>query len=262
MCRDKEPRSQTAVLLSGTLRAELPSHAHERVRHFFMFLYYAQLLTDYANTKHGKSFKSTALIKAKATDQVDTGMRSKNTVDYDKFDDYDANVVDWLTTTFTSMDAAHFCNLGIDGHFQSQIEGLNDELATVLLSGLKALAGNTRLLPQRVNIGPDWIIDILHYDLALQCLNAQIKLGALQKKLICKDNIIGYLVEAKKRMTEYLDTCVKAKKFGVAACAQLYIDCYSNAGTDQALYGSLYGGLLGDCQALFGNSTVANNYFS
>jgi hypothetical protein len=73
-------------------------------------------------------------------------------------------------------DAAHYCNLGIEAKFRARIAELarpeTDQIAFDLYEALKAICGNTKWLPQRINIGPDRVIDKLHGELRSRCWTA------------------------------------------------------------------------------------------
>jgi len=250
--------SPTAPVISGTLRTQLPYHALERVRHFFSFLFTLQMLVDYLLRKGhvAAPFAYASVVVAKASHQVDSGMRSTAAV-YEGFAEADPGVIDYSTTAFTRMDAAHFCNLGINAGFVRAVTGLHDAIASGLLYQLERLAANTRQLPQRVNIGPDRIVDRLHYTLAVAMLGA-----VSGTKVISRANIATYLAEVKAEMAIYRAGLRARGKHGVAAAAQLYIDCYDDGAVPDALFASLSGGAAGDCEGYFPLQWLTPNYVS
>ncbi len=169
--REHSIRSDGAVDVTGSLKVELGRHAFERCRHFFLYVFTAKALTDHVNSKHGRNLGPTDILYVNATHQVDTGLRSTD-VEYYGFDSKDPNVVNQSATACVRMDAAHFCNLGIDVRCQSTFGSLagGDQTVSVLFETLKKICGNTRQLPQRVNIGPDKVIDKFHGELATKVL--------------------------------------------------------------------------------------------
>jgi hypothetical protein len=237
--------------LSGALGGELKKHAYERCRHFFFYEFYAKALVDYLNAAHSQSFSYEDAVLIKASHQIDSGFRSKQLA-YGEFDDTDPDVVKISCTVFRNIDAAHFCNLGVQEDFVTSInEFLTDAKALDLYERLKAMMGNTRWLPQRVNVGPDRVIDKLHGELALTMLTAA------DTKLIGTENIADYLRQAREAMETYKKGHTKANNHGVAACAEAYIDTYDEEGIQQRLYGDIHRAVAGDC---FGLGLPATEY--
>lgn len=234
-------RSATAVLLSGALGEELKAHAFERCRHFFLYLIkirQIEYLTVAANPK--SRLKAVQGVEVKATDQIDDGFRL-NIKDHKEFDKDDEGIVDLATTNFKSMDAAHFCNLGVKHDFAAKID-LKDRRISDAYAQLKVYAGNTRWLPQRVNIGPDRIVDVLHGILATQFLK--------DGKAICSPaRIKKYVAEAKSRLTRYAILQRKKKGRGIAKCAMCYVDAYLETSFEDGILSSVRDEAWGWCSA-------------
>lgn len=285
MGREKAARSPSSVSLSGTLRDALPNHAKQRCLHFFSFLFYLQALVDYLNNNKGKNRDYIKAIKIHATDQIDTGFRVPDGQGIGSFDENDANVINLPCTAFGRTDAAHFCNLGIDRNFKNEVAQFSnqDEIVLSLIERLKKFAGDTRQLPQRVNIGPDRVIDQLHGRLAVEFIENFKQNSA--NKIISSSNIGSYFSEAAKDIMEYSAACQKAKKHGVAASADLYLLYYEGKADQQTkaeilietpnkkskpnpvppvqdILASLRGGIAGECWALSGKIGYEWNYLS
>jgi hypothetical protein len=238
--REHAARSLTAALLSGSLGDELKKHAFERCRHFFLYLITIKAIEHVNNTLSPKA-PITALsgLEVKATDQIDTGF-IQETAHYEEFDNTDEHIVDQPTTSFTKMDAAHFCNLGIKHSFAGKLD-LKNAVLRDLHAALKVYAGNTRLLPKRVNIGPDKKIDTLHGKLAREILG--------DGQAICsRGRINDYVIKATLSLNAYARANDKKKK-GVAACARCYIAAYAQDGFVDQIFGSIQSEAVGWCAA-------------
>ncbi len=242
MSRYHTERTDTSVNISGSLKDALRAHAYERCRHFFSYVYTTRLLVDYVNAAHGLSLKPTDVPEHKATEQVDSGLRSTDTL-YHGFDSTDPNVVNLSATGFSKLDAAHFCNLGIDPGCRGKFGALapGDKIVERLFVALIAFSGNTRWLPQRINIGPDRIIDKLHYELALDLL-------ASGKPPVTLSNLKTYIATADKALEEYGDRQRAAGNVGLADCVDAYRACYAND-TD-SLWSQCYMNALAECRVV------------
>lgn len=240
MTRIHSDPSEFAVVISGSLEDELRRHAYERCRHFFLYLFYYKALIDRLNgPPYNAGIGPTALLYVNATHQIDTGFRSDD-AEYYGFDATDPAVVKKSATACGKMDAAHFCNLGIQAGYQNKIAGLasGDVKLFCFYECLKTICGNTRLLPQRVNIGPDKRIDAFHGDLATEILKSG-------KPVISITNLKAYLQGATERMTDYKNDQAKAGKLGIAACADSYLACYANDG--ESLWSIIRGNVEAEC---------------
>jgi hypothetical protein len=251
MCRDKAPRSDTAVLTAPPLNEALHEHAFLRCTHFFLYTFYMKLLIDHVNPGLPTPLHAAAGVEVKATDQIDDGFRATDPA-YDGFDNKDASMIFKQCTAFQRIDAAHFCNLGLKPAFVSALLGRfgTDRLVLDLLERLKIICGNTRWLPQRVNIGPDRIIDVMHGRLALAML------PDATKKIVSGDNAKTYITEAFKEITAYRDAQAKKGNLGVAACAQCYLDAYSSPNFLASLESVMRGEVVGYCTGIGANATV------
>ncbi|PWV65928.1 hypothetical protein C7443_101414 [Plasticicumulans acidivorans] len=240
MCREKSEATSGALVLGGSLKDELRRHAYERCRHFFLYLfYYRALLAKLNAPPYSLGLKPQDLLYVNATHQIDEGYRSTDT-DYYAFDAKDANIIDKSCAACGRMDAAHFCNLGIDAGMRSKLAAIasKDKVVFCFYECLKTICGNTRLLPQRVNIGPDKCIDRFHGELA----TAIIKSG---KPPLSSAHLKEYLQGAAKVFAEYSDTQQKKGNLGIVACVEAYCECYKHDGDD--LWSMLYGNYISEC---------------
>ena len=240
MSREHSDRADDSVNISGSLKEALKQHAYERCRHFFLYVFHAKALTDYVNAKHGLGLGPTDILYVNATHQIDSGLRSTE-VEYYGFDAKDVNIVDKSATSCGRTDAAHFCNLGIEARCQSKFGVLasGDQFVFTFFEALKKICGNTRQLPQRVNIGPDKIIDKFHGEFATLILSSG-------KPPITATTLKVYLESADEVMKEYEDKQTLAGNHGVAACVKAYRSCYSNDG--DSLWMTLSGNAREECE--------------
>jgi hypothetical protein len=236
--RIKSPPSPTSVVLAGALKHALLAHAFERCRHFFLYLYLVKAL-EYVSKKLNPQSSATALsaLEVKATHQVDDGYREKRT-DYEVFGKDDEDVVHSAATSFKETDAAHFCNLGIKPGFVAKLD-LTNKVVKDLYESLKAVCGNTRWLPQLVNVGPDKKIDRMHGKLATEFL------GEANKPACSRTRIAKYVKEATTMFGVYVLTKQKQKSRGMAACAKCYLEAYVQDDFQDLIYSSLLGSVAG-----------------
>lgn len=239
--RDKRARTPTSINLSGALATELPQHAYERCRHYFQFIATMQaieLLTKKLDP--GSTLTALSGIEIKATDQIDDGFRSTDP-DHTEFRADDAMVVNDQATAFTNVDAAHFCNLGVKAGFASNIDMANPQISA-LYEFAKTLAGNTRWLPQLVNIGPDRKIDVLHGKAAKTML-------AQGGPTVTRKRIAEYVAMATLQLNDYIKYCQKRHRAGVAACAACYIVGYADDDFAGRVFAAVSGEVSGWCNA-------------
>ena len=252
--REHAKPSPTAVVISGALGDELRRHAFERCRHFFLYLFYYKALLDRVNGPlHNLGIAPTAALYVNATHQIDTGFRSGDPAYYG-FDARDPNVVTRSATACGRMDAAHFCNLGIQTGYGSRIAPLASTDAVVFRfwECLKTICGNTRLLPQRVNIGPDKRIDAFHGDLATAILSGG-------QPVVSVTNLRAYLQGATQRLTDYQRDQAAAGNLGIVACVDAYLACYAHDG--EALWQFIRGNVESEC-AVPAYGLTAGNYLA
>ncbi len=230
--RNKLPASPTAVVKAGSLGYELEGHAVERANHFFFYVVTMKLVVETLNRLgvKGAPFKGSHFVEVKATDQIGTGHRASAT-DYRSFVETDAGVVDLPTTQFNNMDAAHFCNLGLKLGLDAACKG--DPFTFDCYESLKALAGNTMLLPQKINIGPDRKLDILHGKLALEMLDDG-------QVIFSRDRVTEYRDRAHAALGDYAEEQDDRGLLGLSACASHYRMAYSDSDFVGRVYRRVY----------------------
>ena len=245
MGRIKESIPNSAAIRSGVLGEVLVKHTRERVHVFFLFAYFANILKDRIESLTGQTVSYTDMLQVKATHQIGTGTR-RSTPTIDPFDETDPNVVNMWATEFRKLDAAHFCNLGIKTPFRNQVASLaisqNDVLLPKWLKNLESTAKDTRQLPQRINIGPDRIVDILHGDLIFQYLTDG-------TPIISPDHFVNYSNQGLTRLQAYRGRLANENKHGLAACVDCYISVIGSLPEINEKYEDLKDGLRFECEA-------------
>jgi hypothetical protein len=236
--RITSPPSPTGVVLAGALEHALQAHAFERCRHFFLYLCTVKAL-EYVSKKLNPRWPLTALdaLEVKATHQIDDGFREQRS-EYEVFGRDDTEVVKSPATSFKDTDAAHFCNLGIKPGFVAQLD-LTNPVVNDLYQSLKSICGNTRWLPQLVNVGPDKKVDRMHGKLAKEFLEEAGKAACSRAR------IATYVKEAKTMFAVYVLAKEKTKKRGMAACAKCYLAAYVEKEFEDGVYSSLLGSVAG-----------------
>lgn len=210
------------AILAGKLGPALRMHAAQRAEYFFMYLFWHRMLTDRMRDVHGVSTSAAEGVMSKATHQIATGLRSKDGAYY-AFDTFDASMLDEDATRAGKRDAAHYCNLGVDGKFMTKVSqaASGDAITLGFLDRLTIMAGATRELPQRINIGPDRVVDKVHGELAPKFLSSGVPVSL--------GNYLTYLDLCEQRMGVYQAGQSKSKHDGIAACCECYIDFYTGA---------------------------------
>lgn len=239
--RDHVPRNPNAPVLSGALGGELTKHAYERARHFFLYLITIKLIEYVHNLKSTNKVSAIDGLEVKATDQIDTGFKNDDEPLYNVFDNDDEDMVDQPTTAFSQLDAAHFCNLGIKSTFAASID-LKQPIILSLYEQLKVIAGNTRWLPKRINIGPDRRIDVFHGKFATEILKSG-------NPPYSRDRVVEYGKRATEEILGYVVQQKKVKKLGVAACASCYLTCYAATNFVDRIDSQMTGELAGWCKS-------------
>ncbi|WP_419814933.1 hypothetical protein [Glacieibacterium sp.] len=233
MAREHSAGSLSGVNLAGTIGDALLMHARERAIHFFLFLFALDATCRrVAVLGTGLVVEPAHAFEVAATHQIDSGFRSTHIDHYD-FDETDPKVVDKPSTSCRRTDAAHFCNLGLEARVFAQLAaaGGRDAHARDLLDMAKRLAGNTKQLPQRVNIGPDRVIDVLHGELAGVFLRAARPMTVPPRnQVMSRANLAAYLAAAIAAMTIYRAQQVVHGRHGLAACCDSYLIVYANHG--------------------------------
>ena len=212
--------SPTAVVKAGTLGYELKGYALERASYFFYFLITMKMVVAALNEGGGAGtpHRFSKWVSLKATDQIGAGLRSE-AAEYTPFIKTDPAVVDRSTTLFTKSDAAHFCNLGLTAGFDAVCNA-----TPFTVDGyrrLKVYAGATMQLPQKVNIGPDRKIDIMHGRLAPEMLDDS-------AVIFSRERVQAYQKHAIAAITEYKQAKAAAKEHGLEACADCYLHTYAD----------------------------------
>lgn len=240
MPRIKSDRSPTGACLSGALTHALPRHAEQRAKHFFLFLFALQAACDMVSRRVGRSFDPLDIVREAATHQIDSGLRQS--AGRDLFDPADPAVVHHNGTSFGSIDAAHYCNLGLAGRFSDLCASAGTDRDTVEMIALcTILAGDTVWLPQQINIGPDRVIDQLHHQLAVAFFQAG-------RPVFGPQNIATYAARSDADMRTYADRKDGSGAHGLAACARLYLMPYANLGA--AIFDSVRNNIEAECSAM------------
>ena len=242
--RKKTPRSPTAPNLSGTLGEALKLHAYRRMVWLFRYLFALKASCDYLAKRGMRTFVPIRIITAAATHQIDEGLRSDDP-QHTIFDATNVNVVNESATAFTRTDAAHFCNLGLKADLWAAVcadaEALpsTDEFVWSVIELAETSAGDTVQLPQRINIGPDRVIDRAHYTIAADILKAG---GPIVSEATMK----YYTEAATKFMQEYISSKITSP--GLVACCHYYLAAYG-AEFLKLAYAALHGNITGECAA-------------
>lgn len=234
--------SPTALVKAGSLGHELKGHAFERAAHFFFFIVTMKMVVHELNRLGGAGtpHRHSKWVSVKATDQIGSGLRSEHEV-YTAFVKTDPAVVDAPTTRFTKSDAAHFCNLGLKAGFDTVCHA--SDFTRDGYERLKVYAGNTMQLPQKVNIGPDRKIDVLHGRLALQMLDDDAAV------VFSRDRVKTYVEQATLALEAYRLAKASKGEHGLAACAACYLQAYADENFAGRLYRQVYPEIIGLCEA-------------
>ena len=158
--------NQALGVLSGILGVALVGHTKERMHHFFLFLYTYRLLMNVLECAPNKWADN---VSIKATHQCDTGVR-RDEAWRTGFKNDDVSVLNFYVTDFRRVDASDFCNLGLNPALAGLCDQGAYERARHLYNMLVRVCANTRLMPQRINIGPDRVVDVAHGELCMAFL--------------------------------------------------------------------------------------------
>jgi hypothetical protein len=271
--RKHDEISPTAVNFAGPLGQRLVNHAHSRLTHFFYFLFSVSALCKRIDDLDGGKTNPADIVKPIATHQIGVGFKSTR-IEHRAFDKKATGLVYQNSSDFSQMDAAHFCNLGFDEHYQSSIYSRimaqhNDALAIRLYEHIKKFAGDTQLLPKRINIGPDRIIDQLHGVLAKRFLTAsRTPVTGVPMPVVTSALIATYLAEALIVMSDYRDQLERSGDDGLVECVDCYISVYNPMGpvlrsgdSNETAHAHLRGAIWGECAASNGALNY-NHYLS
>lgn len=228
MSRLKSEPTASQATLGGTLGPSLTMHAGQRCHYFFVFLFSFKGLGDRMRGA-GATLAPAEGVSVKATHQIATGLRSTDAAYYG-FDETDPKVVGLSATACGRTDAAHYCNLGLTAPFMlaAGAQAGADATARAFFEMVQAVAGATRQLPQRVNIGPDRIVDQAHGALALAMLDGSAPVTVA--------NFARYLDLCAREMAIYRAQLVREGKHGLAACCDCYTAFYD--GSAPGLWGA------------------------
>lgn len=216
--------NQALAILAGVLGDALRMHAAQRAQYFFNFLFSYKALSDRLQEVHGQTLGPSEGVSVKATHQIAFGLRRGDDA-YFMFQDKDPKIVDQPATACGRTDAAHYCNLGIEAGFLAKANAFArpdiDPVAFKLRSMLEVMAGATRQLPQRVNIGPDRVVDKAHGELAMRFLEGGPPLSTA--------NFDAYIQRCSQDMATYCQTHQTKGNHGITACCQCYLDFYASS---------------------------------
>lgn len=226
-------------VFAGSLGHELESHALLRAEGFFYYVVTMKVVVATLNRLGRGPYAYSAFVKAKATDQIGTGMRSVDTDVYNRFTDDDPDVVNQSTSMFLRADAAHLCNLGLT--LETAVACQASPFTLDGYERLKVHAGATKLLPQQVNVGLDRKIDFMHAQLAPAILDDA-------GLVFSRDRVASYRVAAVAAVTEYRDEKRKAGALGLVACAECYLRTYAQKDFDGRVFRRVYPELVGLCE--------------
>jgi len=251
MGRIKTEPNKALAILAGNLGDALLMHAPQRAYFFFMFLFSHQALVDRMRDEHGIEVADGEGVSPKATHQIATGLR-RNRDGYYDYVETDPDIINQSATACGRTDAAHYCNLGISAAFLRKANAVAkpevDPVAFHFRDMLEVMAGATRQLPQRINIGPDRIVDVCHGDMAPLMLNGTppISIG----------NYLKYLVTCEPAMARYMRELKLGGLDGLHACCDCYMEFY-NGGLrcrrpwdTRGVWSLLTGAVSAECNAL------------
>ncbi len=239
MARIKSNRSPTGVSLSGPLTHALPRHAEQRAKQFFLFLFALQATCDMVLARTGRRFDPLDIVREAATHQIDSGLRQE--AGRDPFNAADPAVVHVNGTSFSRIDAAHYCNLGLAGDF-SLLKSVSsgDRDCEEMVELCETLAGDTVWLPQKINLGPDRVIDQAHYRLALDFFRNG-------RPVLTPQNVALYAARSDADIRNFANDKDLSEP-GLAACARLYLAPYVNL--PAAIFDSVRNNIEAECSAM------------
>jgi len=253
--RIKETIADSTAIRSGKLSEVLKDHVRQRVHIFFLFAFFAKILNERYQQLSSRKIGYRDMLQVKATHQIGTGVR-RNTPSVDIFDENDANVINRFATNFRKLDAAHFCNLGILAPFRAQVAALGptDVQGWIVkwLDNLEATAKSTRQLPQRVNIGPDRIVDMLHGDLVFDFLENNCA-------IISTQHFNRYQIDGSSKLQLYRGKLKKEGKLGLVACVDQYLAIIQSSHEMKKIQDALTDSLRFECEAY---SLPVHNYIA
>jgi hypothetical protein len=249
VARIKTSRTENALNLSGQLGPALTRHAIQRRRHLFLFLFAVDAACRLVDPQRN-TVKPGDMIQEAATHQIDSGLRS-TAATRDVFDASNLGVVNLSSTSFTKIDASHYCNLGLRagpwGQLASTAHQSNNAVALEMIEAAQTYTGNTGWLPQQVNIGPDRIIDQLHYQIAREIF-------ADGKPVFSLGRAKDYADRADRKILEYKVSHLSEP--GMAACCDRYLEAYRSPESESKAI-DIRDNIIADCQ---GNKLPVGDY--
>jgi len=122
------------------------------------------------------------------------------------------------------------------------VDTSKDKALAQLVSIATICAGDTVQLPQRINIGPDRIIDQFHFVIA----TAIYKAGG---PVCSSGNIVAYGKGATDVMNAYIATKLSEGDDGLVKCAGCYLQAYASKVLEE-IYLSIGRQIASECEAL------------
>lgn len=207
--------SETALAQSGTLRDALVAHSKARMRFFFLYMYTYRMLMHVLQVP---ADQWQTYVSNTATHQINSGMRRDSDWDI-SFQKDDVSILDHFASLFRRVDAAHFCNLGLNPALAAKCSASSDPRATDIYNTLVMISGATRFMPQRINIGPDRVVDTAHGVLCREML-ADMANGAAA---ISPAAFARYKSYVSGKMRDYAASQTEKENFAVAEATLIYV---------------------------------------
>jgi len=205
--------------MSGRLRDVLVHHTTQRMRHYFLFLITYRMLLHLLNVPETDWKK---YVSAKATHQCDSGLRRDRDWQV-KFLKHDTSILDLSVSAFARVDAAHFCNLGLTRGLDSYCARSTDPRVRSIYEALTKICGNTRWLPQRINIGPDRVVDRVHGFLCYDMLDQM----AAGRAAASPAFVLMYRDAVVRHMTAYAKDQHTKGNVAVSQAGMIYVETLS-----------------------------------
>ncbi|UWQ99113.1 hypothetical protein K3729_17195 [Rhodobacteraceae bacterium S2214] len=207
--------SPTALAQSGILRDALVAHSKARMRFFFLYMYSYRMLMHVLQIP---SDQWPQYVSIKATHQFNTGARRDSDWDL-SFQKDDVGILDHSASSFRRIDAAHFCNLGLAPSLATLCARSGDPRAVAIYETLTMISAATRFMPQRINIGPDRVVDTAHGVLCREMLKNMANGAAA----ISPSAFARYKSYVSGKMTAYADSQTQQENFAVAEATLIYV---------------------------------------
>lgn len=215
MARILSSHNINAARLSGRLGDALVDHTKQRMRFFFCYLYVYRILMHILKVPANEWGRH---ISVKATHQCDSGLRREEGWDV-QFKKDDSSILEYMASEFKRVDAAHFCNLGLKPSLAGLCNASDDARATDLFNQLESICAATRQMPQRINIGPDRVVDRVH---GVMCLDMVQQMGQ-GRAAVSPAFIEHYKKIATQEMIRYAAGQRDVGNVAVADAAMIYV---------------------------------------